>query len=151
MTVIDPAAARRFETDRTLALINYALLFSAVFFAGVPGLVAVVIAYAQRGGADPGVANHYRFQIQIFWISFLLGLIAGICGLWAVLDVAGQVWGTGGPRAITGEFDLGGVRVERQIISLTIAAVVSLILMVIWLLAAPAIGFIRLITQAEAR
>lgn len=147
MTVIDPAA-RRYETDRTLALINYGLLFSAVFFAGVPGLVAVVIAYAQRPGAEPQVADHYRFQIQIFWIAFLLGLIAGICGLWAVLDVAGQVWSTGDFRADEAGVDVDLTRLDLagQVVGLTIAAVVSLVLMCIWLLSAPAIGFIRLAT-----
>ena len=36
--------SRRFESDRMLGLIGYGLLFSAIFFVGVPGIVAVILA-----------------------------------------------------------------------------------------------------------
>ncbi|MBX3480134.1 MAG: hypothetical protein KF842_07015 [Caulobacter sp.] len=148
MTVTEGEASR-FETDRVLGLINYGLLFASLFFAGVPGIVAVVIAYAQRGGASPQMHNHYRFQIRIFWIAFLLGLIAGVCGLWAVLDFAGQIWGNG--QVSVDEASGVDINVEQmdltpQVIGLFIASGVSLVLMTLWALVAPAVGFIRLIT-----
>ncbi|MBI1408042.1 MAG: hypothetical protein GC145_18165 [Caulobacter sp.] len=150
MTVTQDETSR-FETDRVLGLINYGLLFASLFFVGVPGIVAVVIAYAQKGGATPMMRNHYRFQIQIFWIAFLLGLIAGICGLWAVLDFAGQVWGNGHVSvddASGVDIDIQQLDLKPQVIGLFIASAVSLVLMTLWALVAPAVGFIRLITAA---
>jgi uncharacterized membrane protein len=153
MTVTD-AAGRKLQTDRTLAMINYGLLFSAIFFAGVPGLVAMVIAFTQKDGAAPPVREHYRFQLQIFWIAFLLGLIAGICGLWALMDVAGQVWKGGhvvAEQASGLDIDLSNMDLTGEVIGLFIASLVSLGLMALWSLIAPAVGFIRLATApAEA-
>ena len=45
------------ESARNLAFINYALLFSAVFFAGVPALIAAIIAYSQRDEAPPPIGH----------------------------------------------------------------------------------------------
>jgi uncharacterized membrane protein len=142
MTVTD-AEARRFDGERTMGLINYGLLFSAIFFAGVPGIVAVILAYTQRSAAGPLLREHYRFQIQIFWIGLLLALIAGICGLWAVLDVSADLWGNG---SVHGDLQPSDLDLTGQVIGLAIAAVVALVLMTLWSLAAPAIGFIRLAT-----
>jgi uncharacterized membrane protein len=153
MTAID-VQPRRFSADRTLALINYGLLFAAIFFAGVPGIVAAVIAYTQKAGADPLLKQHYRFQIQIFWIAFLLALIAGICGLWSVLDMASRAWSDGqvvAREAAGVDVDLSHVRMTTQIMGLAIASFVALILMAIWSLSAPAIGFIRLATARTDR
>ena len=41
------------DVDRNLALLAYGLLFFAIFFAGVPALVAVAIAYSRRREAAP--------------------------------------------------------------------------------------------------
>ncbi|MDB5470835.1 MAG: hypothetical protein JWR84_2395 [Caulobacter sp.] len=142
MTVTD-VDARRFESERVMGMIGYALLFSAIFFAGVPGIVAVIMAYSQRGSAGPQLREHYRFQIQIFWIGFLLGLVAGICGLWAILDVTGDVWRNGD---IHGDVQVEDLDLNGQVIGLFIASGVTLALMTLWSLAAPAIGFIRLAT-----
>lgn len=142
MTVTD-TEARRFDSERVLGLINYGLLFSAFFFAGVPALVAVILAYSQRGSAGPVMREHYRFQIQIFWIAFLLTLIAGICGLWAVFDLVGGAWRE---ADIHGNVQLDETHLTGRNIGLFIAAGVALALMALWSLAAPAVGFIRLIT-----
>lgn len=142
MTLTD-VDSRRFESDRMLGLIGYGLLFSAIFFVGVPGIVAVILAYTQRGSATPLVRDHYRFQIQIFWIGFLLGLIAGICGLWAVLDVAGDVWRDGD---LQGDVQIEELDLNARVIGLFAISGVSLLLMTLWSLAAPAVGFIRLAT-----
>eukprot|EP01030_Chromulinospumella_sphaerica_P018036 gene18036-17883_t len=140
MTVTD-AEARRFDNDRVMGLINYGLLFSAIFFVGVPGIVAVILAYSQRGTAGPLMREHYRFQIQIFWIGLLLGLVAGISGLWAVLDVAGEAWRNGD---IHGEMEPDELNLTGKVIGLFVTSAVALALMTLWSLAAPAVGFIRL-------
>ncbi|MDO9335375.1 MAG: hypothetical protein EON95_04545 [Caulobacteraceae bacterium] len=138
--------ARRFDGERVMGLINYGLLFGAIFFAGVPGIVAVVLAYTQRGTAGPVLREHYRFQIQIFWIGFLLALIAGICGLWAILDVSGDLLGRG---SVDGDVKFADLDLSGGMIGLLIAAGVALALMTLWSLAAPAIGFIRLATTSR--
>jgi uncharacterized membrane protein len=148
MTVTNEEA-RQFDADRTLGLINYGLLFSSIFFVGVPGIVAVIIAYAQKGAARPMMKAHYRFQIQIFWIAFLLGLIAGICGLWGLLDIAGQVWHNGHVTvsdAAGVDINAAQLDMNPQVVGLLIASAVCLCLMTLWSLVAPAVGFIRLIT-----
>ena len=142
MTLTD-AEARRFDTERVTGLINYALLFSAIFFAGVPAIVAVFLAYTQRRSAGPGMREHYRFQIQIFWIAFLLALIAGICGLWALVDASSDAWRNGGVHA---DLDESQLHLTGRIIGLFITSGVALALMTLWSLAAPAVGFIRLLT-----
>lgn len=142
MTVTD-AEARRFDNERVMGLINYGLLFSAIFFVGVPGIVAVILAYSQRGTAGPLMREHYRFQIQIFWIGLLLGLVVGISGLWAVLDVAGEAWRNGD---IHGEMEPDELNLTGKVIGLFVTSAVALALMTLWSLAAPAVGFIRLVT-----
>ncbi|MCE3288255.1 MAG: hypothetical protein K0R83_267 [Caulobacter sp.] len=145
MTVTD-TEARRFDTERVMGLINYGLLFSAIFFAGVPAIVAVILAYTQRSAAGSVMREHYRFQIQIFWIGFLLALIAGICGLWAIFDVSSDLWGS---ADIHGDVQVTDLDWTGQVIGLFIAAGVSLALMALWSLAAPAVGFIRLATASR--
>jgi uncharacterized membrane protein len=139
MTVTD-AEARRFDSERVMGLIGYGLLFSAIFFAGVPAIVAVIMAYTQRRSATPLLREHYRFQIQIFWIGMLLGLIAGICGLWAVLDVLAD------GRQMHDSVDASDLDFSPRVIGLFIASAVMLAVMTLWSLAAPAVGFLRLVT-----
>ena len=86
--------------------------------------------------------EHYRFQIQIFWIGFLLALVAGICGLWALIDASSDAWRNGGVHADLDESDL---HLTGRIIGLFIASGVALALMALWSLAGPAVGFIRLL------
>lgn len=144
MTVTDTDAGR-FDGERAMGLINYALLFSAIFFAGVPAIVAVILAYTQRSAAGAVMREHYRFQIQIFWIGFLLALIAGICGLWALADVSAELWGD----SVHGDMQLTDLDLTSQVIGLFIAGGVALALMTLWSLAAPAVGFIRLVTASR--
>lgn len=145
MTTTETAPAR-FDNERIMGLINYALLFSSVFFAGVPALVAVILAYVQRSSASPAMRQHYRFQIWIFWISVLLGAVAGICGSWAIVDMVQQARG-GGDFWAPRDFDFDGVALTGRMIVLFGIAGLALIAMTLWLLAAPTVGFIRLMVS----
>ena len=78
------------EVDRNLAFLTYGLLFFSVFFAGVPALVAVAIAYARRKDADPLVRGHHSFQIWIFWVGFIMALLAGAAGLTGIMMIVGE-------------------------------------------------------------
>jgi len=79
MTTYDthPAAARTDGDDRNIALLNYVLLLLGFFTSGITSLVAVVLAYARRGEAEPLARSHMGFQISTFWIG-VIGTLAGI-------------------------------------------------------------------------
>src|SRR5262245_60746332 len=81
------------EVDRNLAFLIYGLLFFSIFFAGVPALIAVAIAYARKRDADPLLKGHHGFQILIFWVGFALALLAGAAGLGAILTAIGHALG----------------------------------------------------------
>jgi uncharacterized membrane protein len=64
----DPAA---------LAKLIY-ILYLAGIVVGVTPLIGVVMAYINRGDAEPWVESHYHFQIRTFWMGVLYGAIAGV-------------------------------------------------------------------------
>lgn len=64
--------------DRNLAYAAYGLMFAAPFVFGLTGLIAVVIAYVRKSDAEPLTATHYGFQIRIFWLAFILAIIAAL-------------------------------------------------------------------------
>ena len=155
-----PAAAspwRADRIDRTLALINYGLLFASIFFAGIPGLVAVIIAYAQQTEAPPRIRSHLRYQIRIFWIALGLSIVASACALTAFMlaalnvlqDGVDQTWNSVsldvGNMFVTA--DLAHLSMKTPIVALTVVALVTSAVTGIWLIAAPAVGFIRLATD----
>ena len=136
---------------RNLAMINYALLFAAIFFAGVPALIAVIIAYVQRAEVPPQIRRHHDFQIRIFWVAFALTLGAGLAFLTALvgslseLITISHVRGWDQSHGVT--IDMSRLTVDGRIIGLLIVGAVLSILTGLWLVAAPAIGFIRLASE----
>ncbi|MBR7620096.1 hypothetical protein JKL49_11935 [Phenylobacterium sp. 20VBR1] len=146
----DQLMGRGPEAARNLALVNYGLLFAAIFFAGVPALIAVIIAYSQRDEAPPALRSHHDFQIKIFWVAFALTMAAGACGLGALISGVGELMeftrvnGWDGFSNIN--IDLSRMVIDGRIVSLLVAAVVLSLLAGLWLIAAPAIGFIRLVS-----
>ena len=67
------------------------VLFVAIFFAGLPALIAVAIAYSRRAASTPPVRSHFRRQILIFWVGFSLTLLAALSGLAAVVIFLAEV------------------------------------------------------------
>jgi uncharacterized membrane protein len=136
------------ESARNLAYMNYALLFSAVFFAGVPALIAAVIAYSQKDEAPPTISSHFAFQLRIFWIAFVIALTAGLCFLGAMINVAGELFqvtrieGWNVPDRV--RVDLSDVTVDRTLIALVAGTGLFSAIGGVWLVFAPALGFIRL-------
>ena len=80
------------DADRNLALLAYGLLFVAIFFAGLPALVAVAIAYSRRSLSTAPVRGHFRRQVLIFWVGFALTLLAALSGLAAVVIFLAEVF-----------------------------------------------------------
>lgn len=138
------------DGDRNLALINYALLFASLFFLGVPGLIAVLIAYSQRDAMTGVLRRHYDSQIGIFWVAFALGIVGTIAGVWAGMMGVSQLIHFGLDHLDAWEgfaYDDSEVRIDGGLIALVMIAAISWLLMAAWLLFAPAIGFIRLATE----
>src|ERR1700761_3083235 len=79
------------DVDRNLALLAYGLLFFAVFFAGLPALIAVAIACAKRREVQSFIAGHHRFQIFIFWVGFAMTLLAALSAFAGMAWMMGQV------------------------------------------------------------
>ncbi len=139
------------DVDRNLALVSYALLFSSIFFAGIPALIAVVIAYAQRDQASPRIVSHYNFQIRIFWVALILSVLAAACGTFGLIAAIGDVF----QYAVRGDWsawdvvavDFENIRFDPAMIVMMIAAAAFTVVATIWLLCAPAFGFIRLLGQ----
>lgn len=148
---------RQDSLDRTLALVNYGLLFASIFFAGIPGLVAVIIAYAQQNEAPARIKSHLRFQIRIFWVAFALSVAASATALTAALLAAvdfiqvgvDKTWSSFSidlARLIVMS-DLQHLRVATPVVGLVVATVIASVLALLWLVAASSIGFIRLATD----
>ena len=141
----------RGDVDRNLAMLGYALLFVSVLFAGMPGLIAVVIAYAQRDVADPAVRSHYNFQIRIFWVALVLTLIAALSALGAVAVGLGQLIDIGIHQQWdawdTVSFQASDIQLDPAIVVLLGIAALSSLAAALWLMVAPIVGFIRLASR----
>jgi uncharacterized membrane protein len=73
--MVDMRTAGTPEDSGSTANLIY-ILYLVGLVVGVTGLVGVVMAYLNRGGAAEWVRTHYQFQIRTFWIG-LLGSIVG--------------------------------------------------------------------------
>lgn len=77
----DPQPSAPRQTDRWLepgptnVQVIY-VLYLAGLVIGISGLVAIVIAYVNRGKAGGWVETHYTWAIRTFWIGLLYGLIS---------------------------------------------------------------------------
>lgn len=146
-----PAQPGRGDVDSNLALLNYALLFFSIFFAGMPGLVAAVIAYAQRDASNPAIRSHYNFQIRIFWVALALTLVAAISALIAAAISVGHLVEAGvqgGWDAWDGiSFSTSRIHVDPAVVMLLGVTAIAALATCLWLLVAPIVGFIRLATQ----
>ena len=141
----------RGDIESNLALLGYALLFFSIFFAGMPGLVAAIIAYAERHATSPAIRSHYNFQIRIFWIAVILSAIAAVSAVAAAIISVGhlfQVGVQGGWDAWDGiSFSTSQIHIDPAVVALLCVTAISALATVLWLLIAPLIGFIRLATQ----
>jgi uncharacterized membrane protein len=136
------------DADRNLALLAYGLLFVAIFFAGLPALIAVAIAYSRRTASARPARVHFRRQIFIFWVGFALTLLAALFGLAAVLVVLGELFfgfvdgGFGGLNTeIFGHAHIG------LMMTCVVASGVLVVLTGIWFMANSAYGFIMLASR----
>ena len=152
-TAVTPAAVEpgKGDVDSNLALLGYALLFFSIFFAGMPGLVAAVIAYAQRDSTNPSVRSHYNFQIRIFWVAVVLSLIAAVTAVAAAAISVGhfvEMGVQGGWDAWDGiSFSTSNIHIDPAVVVLLGITALTALATALWLMLAPLVGFIRLATQ----
>lgn len=144
-------APGRGDVDSNLALLNYGLLFVSILFAGMPGLVAVVIAYVQRDVASPALRSHFQYQIRIFWVALALTVVAALSALGALAVGVGEIidivmhqrWDAWDSVS----FELSDIDLHPSIILLLGVTAIASLAATIWLVLAPAVGFIRLVSQ----
>ena len=141
------------DVDRNLALLAYGLLFFAVFFAGLPALIAVAIAYAKRRKVAPFIAGHHRFQIFIFWVGFALTLLAALSAFAGIAWMMAQVVATAVHSRWNGwdTTTLPPIRVDTGTIAMFAAAGVLGVMTGLWLFVTSAYGFSRLASQRSIR
>ena len=145
---VQAVGGRAGDSSRNLAYINYALLFAAIFFAGVPALIAAIIAYSQKDEAPPPIASHYDFQIRIFWVAFVIAMVAGLCFMGVVIGVAGEIFqvtrieGWRIPDRV--RVDLSDVVIDKTMVALMAGTALFSAIGGLWLIFAPALGFIKL-------
>ena len=133
------------DADRNLALLAYGLLFVAIFFAGLPALVAVAIAYSKRSSSVPPVRGHFRRQVLIFWVGFCLTLLAALSGLAAVVILLAEVlFGFAGGGLSTTIFNHAHIGL---MMSCVIAAGALVFLTGLWFMVTSAYGFIMLASR----
>ncbi|HEX4183412.1 MAG TPA: hypothetical protein VHY34_09140 [Caulobacteraceae bacterium] len=141
------------DVDRNLALLGYGLLFFAIFFAGVPALVAVAIAYARSRDAGCTVRSHHRFQIYIFWVGFALTALAALSGLAAVLTILIQAITSAMHTQLNGldVVSYRPIQFSGAVAAFSVAAVALGVLTGVWLLITSSYGFIQLATHQPIR
>ncbi len=69
--------------DKTMPWICYGLFLGGFVTAGITSIVAVIMAYAQRGTTGSDILHsHYTFMIRTFWMGlvwiFLAGMVMGV-------------------------------------------------------------------------
>jgi uncharacterized membrane protein len=136
------------DADRNLALLAYGLLFLAIFFAGLPALIAVAIAYSRRAASARPVRVHFRRQIFIFWVGFALTLLAALSGLAAVVVLLGEVFFGLADGAFGGlNTEVFGHAHFGLMMTCIAAAGLLVVLTGVWFMATSAYGFIMLASR----
>lgn len=54
------------------------ILYLVSFVVGITGLVAIVLAYINRGRSEAWIESHYTWAIRTFWIGLLYGFVSMI-------------------------------------------------------------------------
>lgn len=69
------------DTLKKLVIINYALQGSAILLGGIPGIIAIIIAYIKKEEAKgTWLYSHFEWQITTFWSGFI-GAVIGLMTL----------------------------------------------------------------------
>lgn len=69
------AATQDTSSDKTMAIVSYALMLASPLLSGLPALVGIIMAYVMKGSASELTQTHYRGMIRIFWAYVLLTVV----------------------------------------------------------------------------
>ncbi|MGH6997296.1 MAG: hypothetical protein ACREEO_03830 [Phenylobacterium sp.] len=111
-------------------------------------MIAAIVAYSQRDEAPSPLGSHFDFQIRIFWVAFCIALAAGLCFLGAVVSIAGELFaatrieGLDVPAQV--RVRLSDITIDRTLIALFAGGGLFSAIGGLWLIFAPALGFIKL-------
>lgn len=72
--------------------IIYILFIASYFTGGLAALIGVVMAYVNRSSATPFEREHLNYIIKLFWISFVLVMVALLTWIFVIGMVVGIVW-----------------------------------------------------------
>lgn len=141
-------APRDESADRNLAYLVYGLLFFSLFFAGAPALVALVIAYSRRSDVSPLIASHHRFQITIFWVALVIGLVGGISLLASIgtliANIVHSVSDGGSISLNTFSLEVKDVHMPVATVTFAAIALIATLLTGFWMVLASMFGALRL-------
>ena len=85
----------RLHSQVSTIKILYILFVVGYFTGGLTSLIAVVMAYMNRGGSTDFERAHFDYLIKIFWISFvtmIVALITWVMLIGMVIALAWFVW-----------------------------------------------------------
>ena len=71
------------QEDHTLPTVVYALYLLGLVN-GLTVLIGLIVAYANRDRAGPGMESHYTFQIRTFWLAFAWWGVAALLFLFGI-------------------------------------------------------------------
>ena len=125
--------------DKALALVSYVILFLALFIAGFPSLISVIIAYVRRGSATPLLRSHYDNQIKIFWVGAVLILL----GVAFIVMAAASGLGVG--FAAWSEMSSAAFGLGLGVVLLAVAALFAFFGNFLWMIIASIVGLVRLL------
>lgn len=91
-------------SDTTMPMVVYVLHLVGLFTGFLAGIVGVVLAYINRGGAQgTWLELHYTYQVSTFWIGILFACIGAVTVPVLIgFLILPAVWVWVGVRAITG-------------------------------------------------
>jgi uncharacterized membrane protein len=84
--------------ERLAAMTTYVMLIVAPFTLGALAILAILIAYARRGKAEPLARSHFDHQIRSFWADLIIVVVGFICGWGAIVAGIGAIVGDFGVK-----------------------------------------------------
>jgi len=76
----------------TTIRIIYILFIVSYFTGGLAALVGVIMAYVNCSSANPFEKEHFNYLIKLFWISFVVMIVAAITWVFVIGMIIGIAW-----------------------------------------------------------
>lgn len=76
----------------TTIRIIYILFIASYFTGGLAALVGVIMAYVNRSGANDFEKEHLNYLIKLFWISFVVVIVALLTWVFLVGMIVALAW-----------------------------------------------------------